>query len=87
MNEDMRSSFKRAEDIRILETEISLNINEVNNWCMLQPEEFRASISTTEPIMRWYEESLISLKKELMKRMDNAYVDYLTLKQQTNERK
>lgn len=80
VNKQLDNPFDRAERIRLLEAEISLNINAVNNVSTIMSDEDRLNdYSSIESTMEWYMGELAKLKLELIERVDALEMAFIRL--------
>lgn len=86
VNKQLDNPFDRAERIRLLEAEISLNINAVNNVSTIMSDEDRLNdYSLIESTMEWYMGELAKLKLELIERVDALEMAFIRLELENNE--
>lgn len=86
VNKQLDNPFDRAERIRLLEAEMSLNINAVNNVSTIMSDEDRLNdYSSIESTMELYMGELAKLRLELIERVDALEMTFIRLELENNE--
>lgn len=86
VNKQLDNPFDRAERIRLLEAEMSLNINAVNNVSTIMSDEDRLNdYSSIESTMESYMGELAKLRLELIERVDALEMTFIRLELENNE--